>query len=422
MFEEGGESMLFAATREQARIVWRQARDFLSDDPAYRFADSSATTTITHIATRTRVRVMSSNAKGAFGLLRTPWAILDEPGAYEKARGELLWDAVATAVGKPDSRLKVLIVGTLAPAHGGWWPELVEAGSQRGVYVQALQGRRDRWQSAREIMRVNPLSRISPEFRRQLLIERDEALGDQRKKARFLSYRLNLPTADESTVLLTVDDWQRVLARPVAPRQGRPIVAVDLGASRAWSAAVAVWESGRCEALAICPGIPEVFEQEKRDRVPRGTYARLVESGELLLCTGKRVPPVEDLWRAIVEAWGVPVKVVCDRLRIGELRDAVPAGLALDLRKGLWSEANEDIGFLRRVALDGPLTVAEGRDLLTTSLAVALVVNDAHGNTKMRKADPNRSRDDVAAALVLAAGAFVRAGGQRAGPVYLGAI
>ena len=72
---------------------------------------------------------------------------------------------------------------------------------------------------------MNPLTAISPEFRKRLKLEREEARGDSRLKARFLSYRLNVPSGDESTMLLNVDDWQRVREREVPPRDGRPIVA-----------------------------------------------------------------------------------------------------------------------------------------------------------------------------------------------------
>ena len=64
-------------------------------------------------------------------------------------------------------------------------------------------------------------------------------------------------------------------------RDGRPIVGIDLGGGRAWSAAVAVWPNGRTEAFALCPGIPDIREQERRDRVNPGTYERLVSAGVL---------------------------------------------------------------------------------------------------------------------------------------------
>ena len=66
------------------------------------------------------------------------------------------------------------------------------------------------------------------------------------------------------------------LAREAPPREGKPIVAIDLGAGRAWSAAVALWENGRTEALAVAPGLPDITAQEKRDRVPGGQVSPLL--------------------------------------------------------------------------------------------------------------------------------------------------
>ena len=108
---------------------------------------------------------------------------------------------------------------------------------------------------------------------KKLIEERDAARRDTRLKARFCSYRLNLPTGDESTMLLTVEDYQGMAARPVPERAGQPLVAVDLGGSRAWSAALALYENGRIECRALAPGLPTIAEQEKRDRVPRGAYS-----------------------------------------------------------------------------------------------------------------------------------------------------
>ena len=75
----------------------------------------------------------------------------------------------------------------------------------------------DRWS---EIRRCNPLTAISGDFRRRLKVERDAARLDSTLKARFLSYRLNRPSGDESEVLLTVTDWERVTAREVPEREG----------------------------------------------------------------------------------------------------------------------------------------------------------------------------------------------------------
>ena len=143
---------------EQGRIVFRFAREMLDDDPAYKFADSYVRSAITHIETRTSIRLISSNAKGAMGLVRCPYVLADEPGSWETNGGTLMFDAIQTAMGKPGSPLKAIYTGTLAPSTGGWWHDLVAEGSGDGVYVQSLQGDPKRWDQWPEIRKANPLT------------------------------------------------------------------------------------------------------------------------------------------------------------------------------------------------------------------------------------------------------------------------
>ena len=409
LFRAGTESVVAAASLEQGRIVYRFAREVLEPRGGYRWLDSGTRIAIVHRATNTRLRVIGSNAKGAMGLVGCPWVVADEPGAWEVNGGTLMFDAIQTAQGKPGSPLKAVYIGTLAPSLGGWWHDLVAGGSRGSRYVQALQGDRARWRDWREIRRVNPLTAISPDFCAKLREERDEARRDSRLKARFLSYRLNVPTADEATMLLTVDDWKTVLARPLGARDGRPIVGIDLGGGRAWHSAVAVWRTGRIEAIAVAPGIPSIEAQERRDRVPRGTYARLVADGSLRVADGVRVQPPGQLVGAVTDEWGAPARIVCDYFRLGELRDVVN-GVRIVPRRARWSEASEDIRGARKLALDGPLSCApSSRALVTASLAAAVVRNDDQGSVRLVKKGTNsEGRDDVAAALVLAGGALAR--------------
>jgi YD repeat-containing protein len=251
LFQPGTESVLGAGSLEQARIVYKFVRDELGEDTGYRYLDSGQRIAVTHAASNTKLRVISSSGKTAMGLVGCPLAILDEPGSWETAGGQLMFDAIQTAMGKPNSPLKAIYIGTIAPSDRGWWPELVERGSHGSTYVQKLVGDPEKWDRWSEIKRCNPLVAISPEFRKKLKEERDEARKDSRLKARFLSYRLNCPTQDESTVLLTTEDWKLMLTRPVPERKGSPIVGIDLGGGRAWSSAVAVWRNGRTEAIGL---------------------------------------------------------------------------------------------------------------------------------------------------------------------------
>ena len=408
LFQPASEPLLVASSLDQARIVFRFVRASLGED-GYRYLDSGTRLAITHPSTATRLRVLSSDAKRAMGIVGCPLLIADEPGAWVGAAGELMHDAIQTAQGKPGSPLRVVYIGTLAPAAPGhWWPRLVAEGSTGSTYVQVLQGNVEKWDRWPEIRRCNPLTAVSPEFRAKLREERDKARADSRLRARFLSYRLNVPTADEATVLLTVADWRRVTARPVPAPEGRPVVGVDLGAGRAWSAAVAVWRSGRCEAVALAPGEPSIADQERRDHVPRGTYARLVASGRLAVAAGVRVPAPAGLVERVM-AWR-PAAIVCDRFRLAELQDVIAGRVRLVPRVARWSDAAEDIRALRRAAADGPLAVERSsRPLVEASLAAAMVANDDQGNTRLvKRGSNNTARDDVAAALVLAAGAGSR--------------
>ena len=200
----GAEYLLCAASIEQARLCFRFVRADLEPLGGYRFLDSNTRIGIVHKASNTRLRVLSSNGRTAMGIVGCPLLVADEPGSWETSGGRLMHDAIQTAQGKPGSPMRAIYIGTLAPAAGGWWHELVTRGSRGSTYVQALTGDADKWDRWPEIRRCNPLALVSAAFRRKLLDERDDARADSRLRARFLSYRLNLPSRDSSEMLLSV--------------------------------------------------------------------------------------------------------------------------------------------------------------------------------------------------------------------------
>ena len=211
LFRHGTESVLCAASIEQARIVFRFARSVLEPTGEYRFLDSNTRIGITHKSTNTRLKVIGSNGKTAMGLVNTPWAICDEPGAWETNGGTLLADAIFGAMGKPNSPLRTVFIGTLAPAMGGWWHDLVADGSHGSTYVQALQGDPEKWDRWPEIRRCNPLTAVSADFRRKLLEERDAARADTRLKASIQSNsrcRMLHRVSRDATVGERVELWE----------------------------------------------------------------------------------------------------------------------------------------------------------------------------------------------------------------------
>ena len=421
--QPGREYVLGAASLEQCRLTYSFIREALENvldvdgKKAYSFHDTSARLGITHKRSNTRLRGISSNPKTSFGLVNVPLVCLDEPGSLDLAGGQMLADSLFTAQGKVGSTLKVVMIGTLSPMatrSGHWWFDLVTGGTAGRTYVQYYAADNlDSWDKWATIRKANPLVNLPGEdaagFRAKLKEEREAARGDSRLKARFASYRLNVPSGDESTMLLTVDDWAKVVDREVPPREGRPVVGVDLGGGRAWSAAVAVYPNGRVECKALAPGIPDLAAQEARDRVPKGLYSKLHLDGLLHLADGLQVQPVGQLWDIVRDTWGRPKVLIADRFREKELSDAVK-GCRIESRVTRWSEASFDIRALRRLAKDGPLAVAEdSRMLLQASLAVSTVMNDDSGNFRLvKKGSHNQARDDISAALTLAAGLIER--------------
>ena len=79
----GSEYLLCAASIEQARLVYRFIRAELEPMGGYSLIDSSTRIGITHKRSNTRLRVLSSNSKTAFGIVGCPLAIADEPGSWE---------------------------------------------------------------------------------------------------------------------------------------------------------------------------------------------------------------------------------------------------------------------------------------------------------------------------------------------------
>ena len=411
-FVPGHESYCVSASVGQSRRstfgILRRLVEALPTAADYRIAEAVNSCHVIHKPTRARVSVLAANPKSAQGLVAAPVVVADEPGAWETVGGEMMWDALRTAQGKPGSPMRLILIGTLAPAADGWWIDLVRRGDRPGVFVLCLAGDRPTWDRWPTIRRANPLMARHAASRRVLLDERDAARRDPRLRAAFQSFRLNVPSADEAAALLTTEDWDLVCGRPEAPRQGLAVAGIDLGAGRAWSAAVCAWASGRVEAVAVAPGVPSIEEQERRDLVPGGTYQRLVEAGVLSVAHGLRVPPAGALMERVA-AWR-PGGIVCDRFRLAELQDC---GITVPVlpRVSRWSEAAADIRALRRAVRDGGLScVGPSRALVEASLSAATVLNDDAGNVRLvKRGTNNQCRDDVAMALVLAVGALSRA-------------
>ena len=266
------------------------------------------------------------------------------------------------------------------------------------------------WYDWSTIRKVNPMAMANPSLRKTILRERDDARRNETMRPAFEAYRLNRQVDVRNAVLVTVDTWKQVEARPVPPRVGHPLIGIDVGASRSWSAAWCLWENGRSEAYALCPGVPNLAERERQDAMPRGVYKSLYDDDVLLIDEGKKMARIEVLINHIFTTLGIrPATIYCDRFLEGQLRDAVRGRCPVVLRATRWSEATEDISAFHRMAADGPLSIHEPcRKLIKISLSAAEVRVDDQGSCRLVKQDMARSRDDVAVAAIIVCGGWDR--------------
>ena len=407
----GREVLGVSASLEQSRVMLQFCREALADrEGEYRWLDSGHRLAVTHKASGAKLRILSSSGKRAMGLANFSTIFADEPGSWEARGGQLLWDAIRTSLGKQDGQ-RLVLIGTRAPAPiDSWWPTLLDTGSGPGTYIEVRSAPEGApWDAWETIRAVNPMVTLNPSLRKTILRERDEARRNDALRPAFEAYRLNRQVDVRQEVLIAADAWRRVEARPVPPREGRPIVGVDVGAERSWSAAWCLWRNGRSEAYALCPGDPGLAERERQDAMPAGLYQRLADDGVLFVDEGRKMGRIEVLIERLYGAGIHPATIYCDRFLIGQLTDAVRGRSAVVPRRTRWSESSEDIAAFRRMALDGPLAIASRcRALVRVSISAAAARTDDQGGVRLLKRQQLRSRDDVAQAGVLVCGAHVR--------------
>ena len=402
------ENLLVASSASQAQIVLEFARQAAVDVPDLRWSNVGCINT----RTRARVKILSSDSRRSLGRGAAARLIVaDEPSAWAPTSGRRLWDGLVTSLGKGERRTTLVAIGTIAPASpSSWWPQLVASGSvvDAGILVQTIQANPEKWRDFDECLKVNPATAVNPHLEEVLRREHAAALKSERAAIPYRQYRLNLPEGEATgeQELITAAEWALVCARPVPDRVGRPIVSVDLGSTRSWSAGASLWpESNRIECWAMAPGLTSLGEQERQDQMPSNAYRELVSAGGLAIDEGNAVPRLSMLLSRIWQ-WE-PAVICCDNHRADELRQEV-AGRCKIIERGSGEVAGNAQSTRARL-LDSACGITESsKALLGAAFKEVVLKISPTGETRIEKRDQRRSRDDVAQAILMACGFAAR--------------
>ena len=353
-----GETVIVAASFEQARIAFEHVTAFmdakLSDKRRWRVWDSANMARVECLRTGARVRCIGSDPRRAHGL--APVLVLaDEPAQWPDTTGERMVAALRTAAGKqPHSRFVAL--GTRPAAAEHWFAKMLTGGAD---YAQCHAARPDDPPFQRRTWaKANPSLAHMPDLLAAIGNEARQAKADPAMLASFEALRLNLGTSDtEVATLLSAGLWASIEGE--AERAGPCLWGIDLGTSAAQSAVAAYWPgSGRLECLAAFPAEPSLAERGLRDGAG-GLYVECARRGELITVGGRAVD-VGLLRQAALGRFGKPSRVVADRWREAELRDALDkAGVppaAFETRGMGYRDGAEDVRAFRRACADGALS------------------------------------------------------------------
>ena len=409
-----GETVIVASSFEQARIAFEHVVAFMGDKLAdkrrWKVWDTAQQARIEDRKTGSRVRCIGSDPRRAHGL--APVLVLaDEPAQWPDTTGERMVAALRTAAGKqPHSRFVAL--GTRPADAEHWFSKLLVGGCD---YAQCHAARAsDPPFQRRTWAKANPSLAHMPDLEAAIRAEAKQARADPALLAAFQALRLNLGTEDTAvSTLLDAGLWRAI--EGVAELDGAAVWGVDLGTSAAQSAVACYHpQTGALACLAAFPAEPTLAERGLRDGVG-GLYAECARRGELITL-GRHTVDVAALLQAALDRFGRPARIVADRWREADLREALDAAgvplAALEFRGMGFRDGAEDVRGFRKACADRRVVPAPSL-LLRSAMSEARTVGDPAGNAKLSKGSQGgrrvRARDDAAAAAILAVAAGVRA-------------
>ena len=431
LVQPNAETVIVAASLHQGRILFDHTLAFGGEvlrSKRYRVLRNTQHCQITDRETGASVRLIGSDHKKAHGL--APILVLaDEPAQWESG-GDAMAAALKTSRGKIEGS-RFIALGTRARSSLHWFSKMLRSeGPEKYMQTHAADNL-DNLADPRQWFKANPSLLHFPDLRAIIQSEARDAERDPGLMAAFRALRLNggVSEVEGRDMLIQPQLWKELLDLPEAVAEGPKVWGVDLGGAASMSAIACAWETGRLETVSMFGSEPDLQARSLRDSVGE-LYETAKLTGDLLI-SGKRIPDIPALFEeGEARFGGRPDAIVCDRWRVDELRDALddPSWQRVNLivRGQGFKDGSEDVRAWRRACAERKVNPVGPATLLTAALAEAVTISDPAGNEKLAKDSEGgrrkNSRDDVAAAAILAVSHAGLDKDQTAAPVSYGGL
>ena len=321
LYKPGGEVLIVSAGLRQAEIVFRAALGFLGElGSEWSVRRSTQSLSAWHRPSEFRLLGLPCRPRTAHGY-HPSLIVSDEPAQWEPSLADDMFDILSTSMAKVEGARMVMI---------GTWPGIpdnpfrMELERPRpDTYTQIHRARTERLTLA-NLRAANPAMRSRPALARTLRADMEAAKGGD--PTAFKSYVLNLGDFyGRRSELVPREQWEAIRDPEAPAPKGDYLLGIDLGGSRAWSAAAAFHLKQRLlSSFALVGSEPSIEIRAEAECARVEEYQLALDRGELLQVPG-RVPKAEHLLEEARRRWGEPLAVISDRFRRGELLDGMDA-------------------------------------------------------------------------------------------------
>ena len=418
VMQPGAAVVILAASFAQARIGFAHVVSFLkssalynSDPKRFGISENSRICEILDRLTRCTVRACGSDPRKLHGIVPVLVAV-DEPAQHSHGSRDALFAAALTSLGKVEGS-RLIAIGTRSPDEAHWFEKALTGGFDYAQIHDASSI--DDVFSVKAMRAANPSWKAMPNLRRAIKTAAKYAQSDDAMSAQYRGLRLNLGVDDSPgrAHLISAANWKSIEGD--APREGLPVLGIDMGGTTSMTAASAYWPaSKRLEGLACFPSEPDLKQRGIADGVA-DRYLQMAARGELFVVGGQTIDPVAFI-ELVVQRFGPRFAAICgDDFRRPDLLEALRRASVphcpINFRRMGWRDGAEDVLHFQRSCLSGKVVPAPSL-AMRAAMGAATLVYDVGGSGKLSKSTQGgrakKARDDLAASSIMAISEAVR--------------